>query len=265
MLDKGTIIECKIPSNIPGLQVKADKALELALSNNPTILDQNQQLLEQDEAVAKAKAASGLNTTLYASYGLNQSAQDFDLVYKDPGQSQRLRRELDDRVLCTRETQELRLQTEQMGRSLLEWLKSVRPDTPPAPPAWGTSVTPWSMPSPPAALGRRQHARRLPGLCLWLAENMVQAAIKAVPLGQSAGQRMLARLAQETPVAVDAALALADDERQSFSPMLAVLSARHEHQYSRLFRSSMLWMRNPPPVRSGYGKWNVMSHPIPLR
>lgn len=91
MLDKGTIIECKIPSNIPGLQVKADKALELALSNNPTILDQNQQLLEQDEAVAKAKAASGLNTTLYASYGLNQSAQDFDLVYKDPGQSQRLR------------------------------------------------------------------------------------------------------------------------------------------------------------------------------
>lgn len=29
--------------------------------------------------------------------------------------------------------------------------------------------------------------------------------------------------------------------------------------------SSMLWMRNSPPVRSGYGKWNVMSHPIPLR
>lgn len=29
--------------------------------------------------------------------------------------------------------------------------------------------------------------------------------------------------------------------------------------------SSMLWMSNSPPVRSGYGKWNVMSHPIRLR
>ena len=69
------------------------------------------------------------------------------------------------------------------------------------------------------------------------AENMVQAAIKAVPLGQSAGQRILARLTQEIPAAVELALALPDAERQAFSPMLAILSARHEHQYSRLFRS----------------------------
>ena len=69
------------------------------------------------------------------------------------------------------------------------------------------------------------------------AENMMQAAIKSVPLGQSAGQRILARLAAEIPVAVDHALTLGDDERQAFSPMLAILSARHEHQYSRLFRS----------------------------
>jgi urease accessory protein len=66
---------------------------------------------------------------------------------------------------------------------------------------------------------------------------MVQAALKAVPLGQSAGQRMLARLAGEIPAAVDAALACGDAQRQSFSPMLAILSARHEAQYSRLFRS----------------------------
>ena len=69
------------------------------------------------------------------------------------------------------------------------------------------------------------------------AENMMQAAIKSVPLGQSAGQRILARLAHEIPQAVDHALALDDDARQSFSPMLAILSSRHEHQYSRLFRS----------------------------
>jgi urease accessory protein len=69
------------------------------------------------------------------------------------------------------------------------------------------------------------------------AENMVQAAIKSVPLGQSAGQRTVARLCRELPAAIDAALAVTDTTRQSFAPMLAILSARHETQYSRLFRS----------------------------
>ena len=36
---------------------------------------------------------------------------------------------------------------------------------------------------------------------------------------------------------VDTALALPDDERQAFTPMLAILSSHHETQYSRLFRS----------------------------
>ena len=69
------------------------------------------------------------------------------------------------------------------------------------------------------------------------AENMVQAAIKSVPLGQNAGQRILARLATELPKAVDHALALGDAERQAFSPMLVIRQAQHEVQYSRLFRS----------------------------
>ena len=65
----------------------------------------------------------------------------------------------------------------------------------------------------------------------------MQGAIKSVPLGQSAGQRILARLAAEIPGAVDQALGLPADQRQAFSPMLAILSAQHETQYSRLFRS----------------------------
>ena len=69
------------------------------------------------------------------------------------------------------------------------------------------------------------------------AENMVQAALKAVPLGQNAGQRILARLTREIPDAVEAALARPAGEQQAFAPMLAILSARHETQYSRLFRS----------------------------
>ena len=66
---------------------------------------------------------------------------------------------------------------------------------------------------------------------------MVQAALKAVPLGQNAGQRILARLTREIPDAVEAALARPVGTQQAFAPMLAILSARHETQYSRLFRS----------------------------
>ncbi len=69
------------------------------------------------------------------------------------------------------------------------------------------------------------------------AENMVQAAIKAVPLGQSGAQRILQTLLHRIPDAIDHALSLHDSQRQAFTPMLAILSAQHETQYSRLFRS----------------------------
>ena len=148
-------------------------------------------------------------------------------------------RALDDWVLRTRETQELRLQSEQMGRSLVEWLKSVRPQDAARAQALGHLTYPvaFALAAGPArAAGASPRTVALAYAFGW-AENMMQAAIKSVPLGQSAGQRILARLAAEIPAAVDHALSLADDDRQSFSPMLAVLSARHEHQYSRLFRS----------------------------
>ncbi|MFA5328138.1 MAG: TolC family protein [Prolixibacteraceae bacterium] len=90
MLDKKTQIICKVPSEIPDLQIMADEALNLALKNNPDILDQQQQMLEQNRAVAQARSQSGLSTSLFAVYGLNQSSENFDLVYTDPDQSQRL-------------------------------------------------------------------------------------------------------------------------------------------------------------------------------
>jgi urease accessory protein len=148
-------------------------------------------------------------------------------------------RQLNDWVLSTRESRELRAQTEQMGRSLVEWLKNrAEPDPrvaqlaalPPAP-SWPVGF----------ALAAAQTGAPLRDALLsfafgW-AENMVQAALKAVPLGQSAGQRILAALVEAIPPAVDHAITLADDQRQSFAPMLAILSAQHETQYSRLFRS----------------------------
>jgi len=58
-----------------------------------------------------------------------------------------------------------------------------------------------------------------------------------VPLGQSAGQRVLTALADAIPAAVDRAMQCQDEDRQVCTPMLAILSAQHEAQYSRLFRS----------------------------
>jgi urease accessory protein len=149
--------------------------------------------------------------------------------------------ELNAWVLATRETQEFRLQTEQMGRSLLEWARSLGPlgggvleqlqAAQLQPPTY-----PVAMACAAAASGAAP-TDSLSGFAFGWAENMVQAAIKSVPLGQSAGQRMLARLVREIPAAVEHAASLEDDQRQAFTPLLAILSARHETQYSRLFRS----------------------------
>ena len=63
------------------------------------------------------------------------------------------------------------------------------------------------------------------------------AAVKAVPLGQTDGQRLLLALGDRLPRHVESALAAGDDELANFAPGLALLSSRHETQYSRLFRS----------------------------
>ena len=88
-LEKGTEISCIVPSEIPELEVKAGIAISQALENNPEILDQKQQLLEEDQRVAEAKAETGLNTSIYAMYGLDQSSDEFGDVYDNPDKSQR--------------------------------------------------------------------------------------------------------------------------------------------------------------------------------
>ena len=141
--------------------------------------------------------------------------------------------ELDRWVRRTRETGELRLQSEQMGRSLGDWSRSLDQQQPNQrenftyPVAFARAAAPVPAPVRDIVLA----------YAFGWAENMMQAAIKAVPLGQSAGQRILLRLAGEIPAAADHALALRDEDRQAFTPRLAILSAQHETQYSRLFRS----------------------------
>jgi urease accessory protein len=141
-------------------------------------------------------------------------------------------------ILQTRESAELRAQSEQMGRSLLDWLRNHTTATPEQ-----IGLLAGVQPTYPMAFALAASATGAPvrdcllAFAFGWAENMVQAAIKSVPLGQSAGQRILSALTAAIPAAVDQALAIDDNSRQAFSPMLAILSAQHESQYSRLFRS----------------------------
>jgi urease accessory protein len=142
-------------------------------------------------------------------------------------------------VAQTRESAELRQQTQQMGRSLAEWLKNRKPPDARVAQLAGLSPAPtWPV---AFALAAAQTGAAADNAMLafgfgW-AENMVQAAMRAVPLGQSAAQRILARLIDALPAAVERAASIGDAQRQAFTPMLAILSAQHETQYSRLFRS----------------------------
>ena len=154
--------------------------------------------------------------------------------------------ELNDWVRHTRESAELRQQTEQMGRSLGEWLRnggSSADASAPADPRVAQLAALAPAPTWPvafalaAALTPASPREALLAFAFGWCENMVQAAMKAVPLGQSAAQRILRRLADAVPAAVDHAMSLADSQRLAHTPMLAILSAQHEVQYSRLFRS----------------------------
>ncbi len=139
--------------------------------------------------------------------------------------------------LASRESSELRSETVQMGYSLRRLLHElgdfpvpVACDAMPEisfPVAWALAASVWEIPAGDALTAY---------LWSWC-ENQVMAALKAVPLGQAAGQRILFALAGRIPSAVQQALELPEEEWSNFAPGFALASSRHETQYSRLFRS----------------------------
>ncbi len=153
-------------------------------------------------------------------------------------------RALNDWVLQTRESAEQRLQSVQMGASMLAWLRNGEHASDRRLERQGSLASAWPVdPSWPVVTGLAYtlagasvHDALLTNAFSW-AENMVQAAIKATPLGQAAAQRVLGRLARDVPAVVAHAVAVEPGERQAFAPRLAILGALHETQYTRIFRS----------------------------
>jgi len=140
---------------------------------------------------------------------------------------------------ASREGAELRAETLQMGGSLVKLLadldvlddfargqiEACAPVTLPA--GFALAARAWAIPSADAVTAY---------LYAWL-ENQVLAALKAMAVGQVAGQKILLSLGAAISAIADAARDLDDDDLSSFAPGLAIASARHETQYSRLFRS----------------------------
>lgn len=145
-------------------------------------------------------------------------------------------RHWNERFLALRETAELRSETVQMGGALKLVLKATGEiDSGPL-----DRIEQLAFPT---AFSFAAHGLGVPmqeGLIgyLWAwGENQVSAAMKLVPLGQSSGQRILAKLIGLLPGIAARALDGDDDALSNFAPGLAIASSRHETQYTRLFRS----------------------------
>jgi urease accessory protein len=138
---------------------------------------------------------------------------------------------------ATRETAELQQQNWQMGRSLLKLLQDLYPQSDWS--GWDMAEN-WNMAivfALAAGLAEiDEHTAVLGYLHSW-ASNLVSAGVKLIPLGQTAGQKLMLQLAESINMSADRSLTLPDDQLFSCSWGLAIASMTHETQYSRLFRS----------------------------
>jgi len=137
-------------------------------------------------------------------------------------------------LLAAREAKELHDEDTQLGKALLRLVKGLDMKFPvDSEIEWSYlaifsyAAVEWDIPFIEAANG-----------FLWSwSENQVAAAIKVVPLGQTAGQCILSALVKDIPNAVEQSLDCNDDDIGMLAPGVAIASALHETQYSRLFRS----------------------------
>jgi urease accessory protein len=138
-------------------------------------------------------------------------------------------------LVASRETLELRLEESNRARAFYALLKSLEAGASEYQPVlrrsqiacYSFACDRWRIEFDQAASGF---------LWSWL-ENLVLSAIKIIPLGQTAGQQVIFDLGTIIPGIVAEAKVVADDEIGASSMAVAIASARHESQYTRLFRS----------------------------
>lgn len=145
-------------------------------------------------------------------------------------------RQLSRELLASRETAELRAEELHMGQALARILVEYGADLARA---WqrhdGASYAAmFALASVSAGASAEDCA--LAYAWAW-AENQVTAAVKLLPLGQSAGQRLLESLRRRIPGLLDIAARATDADIGAATPGAMLASCWHETQYTRLFRS----------------------------
>jgi urease accessory protein len=139
-------------------------------------------------------------------------------------------------LTATRETAELQKQSWQMGRSLLKLLGDLHGPT--ALPLLDGEECNFAIAFAIAAvLGGIDEQTTLLGYLYSWASNLVSAGVKLIPLGQTAGQRLMLGLQGPIGENLERIMVLPAEQLYSCSWGLALASMAHETQYSRLFRS----------------------------
>ena len=141
-------------------------------------------------------------------------------------------------VLACRETSELCLTETAMGAALIRLLRQLEVDLD----YWqtileGEQISFIAAFALVANYWKINNDGLLVGYCWSWLENQVAAATKLVPLGQTAAQKLLIALGDNTHNIIVQAKMIDDRDIGASLPGLAMASAWHETQYSRLFRS----------------------------
>jgi urease accessory protein len=138
-------------------------------------------------------------------------------------------------LAACRESREMQLEDRRMGEALLTLLDELG-----VPAAKAHARSALTYPASFAIAARHWNVAPRPALrgLMWtVVEAQVAAAIRLVPLGHVAGQRILIDAVPVIGRSAARAIALDDAGIGNLSPALAMASAWHETQYSRLFRS----------------------------
>jgi urease accessory protein len=139
-------------------------------------------------------------------------------------------------LLAARETEELRAEDRHMGSALARILRDLGAGSSSAheqrahvgyAEMFAVACVHWNIP---------EHEALQAYAWTW-AENQVLAAVKLVPLGQSSGQRILHSLVPLLEEIAAQAPGIQDDDIGACAIMQGLASARHESQYTRLFKS----------------------------
>ena len=140
-----------------------------------------------------------------------------------------------DFLIASRETRELRLEEQQRGKAFSQLIVTLEPEAlayrsiieKSQIAGYSYACCQWHIDFQQAASGL---------IWSWL-ENQILSAVKIIPLGQTDGQKLIFELSALIPKIVSRSEKLADEELGASSVALAIASARHETQYTRLFRS----------------------------